>query len=94
MYRAVTGHDEKSAYNKISDVHFVSNSYERLLKKRTNLQFITQVVHQEKYLCNINFPLINKKYGGVEYDISNGYLVMQHPVTTEYDLSYKNHKHS
>ncbi len=97
----VTGSiDEKvrHAVTKLSNIHFVSNktAAERVIKlgERPDTVFITgcpsidlaaQVLHTS---CLPFDPL--EKYGGVGADIQldNGYIVvMQHPVTTEYDLA-------
>ena len=99
----VTGSiDEKVRHSitKLSDVHFVSNdlAMKRLLKMGEDKSSIYNTgcpsidLIEKKIFMQHKLPFDPiKKYGGVgsDIDISNGYLVvMQHPVTTEYDLSY------
>jgi len=92
--------DEKvrHAVTKLSNIHFVSNktAYNRVIKmgEDPDSVFITgcpsidlaaQVLENHQTPFN---PI--KKYGGVgsQIDLSQGYFViMQHPVTTEYDLA-------
>ena len=97
----VTGNiDEKvrHAITKLSDYHFVASedAQQRVIRLGENpdmvfntgcpsIDLAKEVLHQP----NMDFNLF-EKYGGSgkKLDLSNGYLVvMQHPVTTEYDHS-------
>lgn len=99
----VTGSiDEKvrHAVTKLADLHLVSsqNAAERVVKMGEDpstvhvtgcpsIDLAAQVLDAPK----LNFDPL-KRYGGVgaPLDLSNGYLVvMQHPVTTEYELARK-----
>lgn len=99
----VTGNiDEKvrHAITKLSDLHFVASplAKERVIKMGENpanvfltgcpsIDLAEEIMQQDK----MDFDLFGR-YGGVgkNIDISNGYLVvMQHPVTTEYNQSRK-----
>ncbi|MFK8006483.1 MAG: UDP-N-acetylglucosamine 2-epimerase [Saprospiraceae bacterium] len=97
----VTGNiDEKvrHAITKLSDIHFVSSAKakERVLKMGENSASVFQtgcpsIDLAEEILQdgNLDFDPY-QKYGGVgsQPDISDGYvIVMQHPVTTEYEQS-------
>lgn len=97
----VTGNiDEKvrHAITKLSDLHFVSSekAKERVLKmgEIPEKVFMTgcpsiDLAYEINHDYQLNFNPY-EKYGGVGAtpDISNGYLVvMQHPVTTEYEAS-------
>lgn len=99
----VTGNiDEKvrHAITKLADYHFVASplAQERVVKMGENpeMVFLTgcpSIDIADKVLKNgaLDFNPI-EKYGGVGMrgDLSEGYLVvMQHPVTTEYDQSRK-----
>ena len=97
----VTGSiDEKvrHAVTKLSDLHFVSTkgAAERVTRmgEEPSSVFITGCPSIDLAAQILPDPTLNfdpfEKYGGVGpmVDISNGYLVvMQHPVTTEYDLA-------
>lgn len=95
----VTGNiDEKvrHANTKLADIHLVASldAKERLVKMGEDVNYIfntgcpsIDIAHQVIKSPQLNFDPI-KKYGGVgkSIDWKNGYLVvMQHPVTTEYD---------
>lgn len=99
----VTGNiDEKvrHAITKLADYHFVAseNAKERVLKLGENPDFVfntgcpsIDIASKISVVKEVNFNPY-KKYGGVgaEPDLSNGYLVvLQHPVTTEYQNSRK-----
>ncbi len=99
----VTGNiDEKvrHAITKLSDIHFVSSAKakERVLKMGENLDKVFQtgcpsidLAREVKSDFKLNFDPYGK-YGGVGAtpDFSEGYLVvMQHPVTTEYEAARK-----
>jgi UDP-hydrolysing UDP-N-acetyl-D-glucosamine 2-epimerase len=99
----VTGNiDERvrHAVTKLSDLHFVSTqkAYERVLKMGENPEkvFVTgcpsiDLADEVRRNPQMDFDPF-KKYGGVgnEIDIKKGYIVvMQHPVTTEYEESRK-----
>ena len=99
----VTGSiDEKvrHAVTKLSDLHFVATekSSERVLRMGEDPQtvFVTgcpSIDLADEILADpgLNFDPI-EKYGGVgaSVDLSNGYIViMQHPVTTEYEMARK-----
>ena len=95
----VTGSiDEKvrHAVTKLSDLHFVSTQMaaERVLRmgEDRSTVFVTGCPSIDLAAEVLADPTLNfdpfQKYGGVglSVDLSNGYLVvMQHPVTTEYD---------
>lgn len=99
----VTGNiDEKvrHAITKLSDYHFVAseNAKERVIKLGENPDFVfntgcpsIDIASEIDKIKGLNFnPYL--KYGGVgaEPDLTKGYLVvMQHPVTTEYQNSRK-----
>jgi UDP-hydrolysing UDP-N-acetyl-D-glucosamine 2-epimerase len=99
----VTGNiDEKvrHANTKLADLHLVASedAKERVLKMGENPAMVfntgcpsIDLAHQIKENPNLDFnPL--QKYGGVGEKINweNGYLVvMQHPVTTEYESARK-----
>jgi len=100
----VTGNiDEKvrHAVTKLSDYHFVASqgAYNRVIKLGEHPDFVfntgcpsIDLAHQIKSESSIREDLI-LKYGGVgsNIDITKNYIVvMQHPVTTEYDQS-RNH---
>lgn len=95
----VTGNiDEKvrHANTKLADIHLVASqdAKERLIKMGEEDAYVfntgcpsIDIAHQIKQNPTLDFDPI-KKYGGVGKDIDwrNGYLVvMQHPVTTEYE---------
>ncbi|WP_412984473.1 UDP-N-acetylglucosamine 2-epimerase [Pontimicrobium sp. IMCC45349] len=95
----VTGNiDEKvrHANTKLADIHLVASqdAKERLIKMGEEEAYVfntgcpsIDIAHQIKQNSTLDFEPI-KKYGGVGKDIDwrNGYLVvMQHPVTTEYE---------
>jgi len=97
----VTGNiDEKvrHAITKLSDIHFVSSAKakERVLKMGENTSSVFQTGCPSIDLADqiaqngcLDFDPF-QKYGGVgsQPDFSNGYIiVMQHPVTTEYEES-------
>jgi len=99
----VTGNiDEKvrHAITKLSDYHFVAseNAKERVIKLGENPDFVfntgcpsIDIASKINKIEGLNFKPY-QKYGGVgaEPDLTNGYLVvMQHPVTTEYQNSRK-----
>lgn len=99
----VTGNiDEKvrHAITKLSDYHFVAseNAKERVIKLGENPDFVfntgcpsIDIASEISEIKGLNFNPY-QKYGGVgaEPDLSNGYVVvMQHPVTTEYQNSRK-----
>ena len=99
----VTGNiDEKvrHAITKLSDYHFVAsdNAKERVIKLGENPDFVfntgcpsIDIASEISEIVGLNFNPY-QKYGGVgaEPDLSHGYLVvMQHPVTTEYQNSRK-----
>jgi UDP-hydrolysing UDP-N-acetyl-D-glucosamine 2-epimerase len=97
----VTGSiDEKvrHAVTKLADLHFVSTSKsgERVIKMGEDpaTVFVTGCPSIDLAAGILNDPTLNfdpfRKYGGVgaPVDLSGGYLVvMQHPVTTEYQLA-------
>lgn len=100
----VTGNiDEKvrHAITKLADYHFVAseNAKERVLKLGENPKFVfytgcpsIDLAKQVKELGNFLPFNPYEKYSGVgsKPDLSNGYIVvMQHPVTTEYQDSRK-----
>ncbi|MEP6617178.1 MAG: UDP-N-acetylglucosamine 2-epimerase [Ginsengibacter sp.] len=99
----VTGNiDEKVRHSitKLADYHFVAseNAKNRLLKLGENPEFVFNTGCPSIDLAaNVaKTPELDfdpyKKYGGVgtHPDLSNGYIVlMQHPVTTEYEDSRK-----
>ena len=95
----VTGNiDEKvrHANTKLADIHLVASedAKARLLKMGEDVDYVfntgcpsIDIANKVKEAPKLNFSPI-EKYGGVgkEIDWENGYLVvMQHPVTTEYD---------
>lgn len=97
----VTGSiDEKVRHSvtKLSDLHFVSNkkAAERVIRMGEDPEtvFVTGCPSIDLAIdilsdSGVNFDPI-EKYGGVgePVDLSNGYLVvLQHPVTTEYELA-------
>ena len=99
----VTGNiDEKvrHAITKLADYHFVAseNAKERVIKLGENPDFVfntgcpsIDIASEISKVEGLSFNPY-QKYGGVgaEPDLSNGYLVvMQHPVTTEYQNSRK-----
>lgn len=99
----VTGNiDEKvrHAITKLSDYHFVAseNAKERVLKLGEDPDFVfntgcpsIDIALEVSTIKTLNFDPY-QKYGGVgsQPDLSKGYLVvMQHPVTTEYQNSRK-----
>ncbi|TDW47155.1 UDP-N-acetylglucosamine 2-epimerase/UDP-hydrolysing UDP-N-acetyl-D-glucosamine 2-epimerase,TIGR03568 [Flavobacterium sp. 270] len=99
----VTGNiDEKvrHAITKLSDYHFVASesAKERVIKLGENPDFIfntgcpsIDIASKINSIKGLNFNPY-QKYGGVggEPDLANGFLVvMQHPVTTEYQNSRK-----
>jgi UDP-hydrolysing UDP-N-acetyl-D-glucosamine 2-epimerase len=99
----VTGNiDEKvrHAITKLSDYHFVASesARERVIKLGEDASFVfntgcpsIDLAYEITKLKNLSFNPY-QKYGGVgaEPDLSKGYLVvMQHPVTTEYQDSRK-----
>ena len=99
----VTGSiDEKvrHAVTKLSDLHFVATekSSERVLRMGEDPQTVFVTGCPSIDLANeiladpgLNFDPI-EKYGGVgaSVNLSNGYIViMQHPVTTEYEMARK-----
>ena len=99
----VTGSiDEKvrHAVTKLADLHFVStqNAADRVIRMGEDAAsvFVTGCPSIDLAAKIIPDPCMNfdpfKRYGGVgqPLDLSNGYLVvMQHPVTTEYELARK-----
>jgi UDP-hydrolysing UDP-N-acetyl-D-glucosamine 2-epimerase len=99
----VTGSiDEKvrHAVTKLSDLHFVATekAAERVIRmgEDANTVFVTGCPSIDLAAVTLNDPGLNfdpiEKYGGVgeTVDLSNGYLVViQHPVTTEYELARK-----
>jgi len=99
----VTGNiDEKvrHAITKLADYHFVASesAKERVIKLGENPEFVfntgcpsIDIASEINTIKGLNFNPY-QKYGGVgsDPDLSNGYLVvMQHPVTTEYQNSRK-----
>ncbi|MGL3001282.1 UDP-N-acetylglucosamine 2-epimerase [Flavobacterium sp. RSSB_23] len=99
----VTGNiDEKvrHAITKLADYHFVASesAKERVIKLGENPDFVfntgcpsIDIASKINTIKGLNFNPY-QKYGGVgsDPDLSNGYLVvMQHPVTTEYQNSRK-----
>nr|WP_315174677.1 UDP-N-acetylglucosamine 2-epimerase [uncultured Flavobacterium sp.] len=99
----VTGNiDEKvrHAITKLADYHFVASesAKERVIKLGENPDFVfntgcpsIDIASDINTIKGLNFNPY-QKYGGVgaDPDLSNGYLVvMQHPVTTEYQNSRK-----
>lgn len=99
----VTGNiDEKvrHAITKLADYHFVASesAKERVIKLGENPDFVfntgcpsIDIASEIDTIKGLNFNPY-QKYGGVgaDPDLSNGYLVvMQHPVTTEYQNSRK-----
>ena len=99
----VTGNiDEKvrHAITKLSDYHFVASesAKERVIKLGENPDFVfntgcpsIDIASEINTIKGLNFNPY-QKYGGVgsDPDLTNGYLVvMQHPVTTEYQNSRK-----
>jgi UDP-hydrolysing UDP-N-acetyl-D-glucosamine 2-epimerase len=99
----VTGNiDEKvrHAITKLADYHFVASesAKERVIKLGENPDFVfntgcpsIDIASEINTIKGLNFNPY-QKYGGVgsDPDLSNGYLVvMQHPVTTEYQNSRK-----
>ena len=100
----VTGNiDEKvrHANTKLADIHFVSSEDARLrvlkMGEDEDYVFNTGCPSIDLAAKILETPDLNfspfEKYGGVgpELDISNGYIVvMQHPVTTEYEASRSN----
>lgn len=97
----VTGNiDEKVRHSitKLSDYHFVASrgAKERVLKLGENPDFVFETGCPSIDLAKrvLASPELDfdpfEKYGGVgsRFDLSHGYyVVMQHPVTTEYDQS-------
>lgn len=100
----VTGNiDEKvrHAVTKLADLHFVASpkAYERVIRlgEQPDRVFLTGCPSIDLAREVAENPILNfnpfQKYGGVGAcpDISNGYLVvMQHPVTNEYEFSRSN----
>lgn len=99
----VTGNiDEKvrHAITKLADYHFVASesAKERVVKLGENPDFVfntgcpsIDIASEINTIKGLNFNPY-QKYGGVgsDPDLSNGYIVvMQHPVTTEYQNSRK-----
>lgn len=99
----VTGNiDEKVRHSitKLADYHFVASqsAKERVIKLGENPEFVfntgcpsIDIASEVAKIEGLNFNPY-QKYGGVgaEPDLSKGYLVvMQHPVTTEYQDSRK-----
>lgn len=100
----VTGNiDEKvrHAITKLSDYHFVASedALKRVIKLGENPQMVfntgcpsidlAKEIIESPAATNFN-PFDHYKGVGKELDLSNGYLVvMQHPVTTEYNQSRK-----
>lgn len=99
----VTGNiDEKVRHSitKLADYHFVASddAYDRVLKLGENPSFVfntgcpsIDLAHQVKQISTLDFNPY-EKYGGVGAapDLRKGYLVvMQHPVTNEYQDSRK-----
>lgn len=99
----VTGNiDEKvrHAITKLADYHFVASesAKERVIKLGENPDFVfntgcpsIDIASEINTIKGLNFNPY-QKYGGVgsDPDLANGYLVvMQHPVTTEYQNSRK-----
>ena len=96
----VTGNiDEKVRHSitKLSDYHFVASesARERVIKLGESPEMVFNTgcpsIDLAKEVLNTDFDPY-EKYGGVgaKPDLSNGYLVvMQHPVTTEYQDSRK-----
>ena len=96
----VTGNiDEKvrHANTKLADYHFVSSedSYKRVVKLGENPKFVFNTgcpsIDLAKNIGDLNFDPY-KKYGGVgnKPNYNLGYtVVMQHPVTNEYEQSEK-----
>lgn len=99
----VTGNiDEKvrHAITKLADYHFVASesAKERVIKLGENPDFVfntgcpsIDIAAEINTIKGLNFNPY-QKYGGVgsDPDLANGYLVvMQHPVTTEYQNSRK-----
>ena len=98
----VTGNiDEKvrHAITKLADYHFVSSkdAHKRVVKLGENSKYVyntgcpsIDIAHQVKQKPKINFDFY-KKYKGVgnKINIKESFIVvMQHPVTNEYELSY------
>ncbi|MBI4178708.1 UDP-N-acetylglucosamine 2-epimerase, partial [bacterium] len=88
------------AVTKLSNLHFVATqkAAERVIRmgEAPNTVFITGCPSIDLAASVLENPALNfdpiEKYGGVgpRLDISNGYLVvMQHPVTTEYQKARK-----
>ena len=100
----VTGNiDEKvrHANTKLADIHLVSSesAMARVIKLGEDSEYVFNTGCPSIDLAAeiLKSPQLNfnpyDKYGGVGYEVdySSGYLVvMQHPVTTEYDESQKN----
>jgi UDP-hydrolysing UDP-N-acetyl-D-glucosamine 2-epimerase len=99
----VTGNiDEKVRHSitKLADYHFVASesAHERVIKLGENPEFVfntgcpsIDIALEVTKIKGLNFNPY-QKYGGVgaEPDLTKGYLVvMQHPVTTEYQNSRK-----
>ena len=97
----VTGNiDEKvrHAITKLSDYHLVASklAHERVIKLGEDPKFVfntgcpsIDLAHEVVLWPKMDFNLF-EKYGGTgkKLDLSKGYIVvMQHPVTTEYDQS-------
>jgi UDP-hydrolysing UDP-N-acetyl-D-glucosamine 2-epimerase len=100
----VTGNiDEKvrHAITKLSDYHFVASedAKQRVLKLGENSEMVfntgcPSIDLVKEVLNNVESnsfnPFVHYKGVGNELDLTNGYLVvMQHPVTTEYEQSRK-----
>lgn len=99
----VTGSiDEKvrHAITKLSDLHFASteSAAERIIRMGEDPEtvFVTGCPSIDLAARIVDSPTLDfdpyKKYGGVGsfVDITNGYIVvMQHPVTTEYEIARK-----
>lgn len=99
----VTGSiDEKvrHAVTKLSNFHFVSTKKagERVIRmgEKPSSVFVTGCPSVDLAVSILSNPSLNfdpfKKYGGVgpSLDISGGYIVvLQHPVTTEYEMAQK-----
>jgi UDP-hydrolysing UDP-N-acetyl-D-glucosamine 2-epimerase len=88
----------RHAVTKLSDLHFVSTekAARRVIRmgEDPNIVFVTGCPSIDLAAEVLQDPTLNfdplEKYGGVgaRVDLSNGYLVvMQHPVTTEYELA-------
>jgi UDP-hydrolysing UDP-N-acetyl-D-glucosamine 2-epimerase len=94
----------RHAVTKLSDVHFVSNSQarERVLRmgEHPNSVFVTGCPSID-LACSVkdrplSFDPLERYLGvGPVFDVSRGYLiVMQHPVTTEYEATRSQIQHT